>query len=564
MNPSVRAYRATHDHEHALTPALDALHHYGQSRRADAINDPVALREVAADVHLPVSAVRGALSSYSEVGHDPRAIRYCVGTSCALCGGDAIAEAFRRAGPARPVYCLGYCDRAPAAMLPNGDVVAELAPERCAGACRGSEPVASPLMSIRSIAREAIVTRRLLSPAPGLPTYAGLKAALALTPEAVTETVIAANLRGRGGAAFPTGKKWLFAAKAKGSPKFIVANGDEGDPGSFIDRVLMESDPHAILEGMAIAGHAVGASRGILFIRDEYPLAIDRMNAAIALATTNKLLGPNALGPGRDFHVEVVRGLGSYVCGEETALLNAIEAGRGEVRPRPPFPVEEGLFGKPTVVVNVETLANVPWIIERGAEAFRKLGTPESPGTKAICLNKGFANPGIVEIEFGMTLRELIERGDCGGGGAKGTALEAVLLGGPMGSIVTPDLWETPVCFSAMAAKKINLGHAGLVAIPAPANWAAILRHLLDFMRDESCGKCVPCRLGTTRGHELVHAGLTADSAATLRRILDLMGEASLCAFGRETTGPVRTILDRFGPQVIATLGQASAKEVRR
>ncbi|MBL9119139.1 MAG: NAD(P)H-dependent oxidoreductase subunit E [Phycisphaerae bacterium] len=565
MNPSVRAYRATHDPEHALTPALDALHHHGQSRRDEAVKDPNALRELAATVHLPVAAVRAALSSYSEVGHDPQAIRYCAGTSCALCGGDAIAESFRRIGPARPVYCLGYCDEAPAAMLPNGDVVAGLTPERCAGACRGEQPVAIPHTSIRSIARESIVTRRLLAlPTKRFPEYAGLKAALSMTPEAVTDAVITANLRGRGGAAFPTGKKWLFAAKAKGSPKFIVANGDEGDPGSFIDRVLMESDPHGILEGMAIAAHAVGASRGVIFIRDEYPAAVTAMRLAIASANVNGRLGANALGPGRDFHVEVVRGLGSYVCGEETALLNAIEAGRGEVRPRPPFPVEEGLYGKPTVVVNVETLVNVPWIIERGAAAFRLLGTLESPGTKAICLNRGFANPGIVEVEFGLTLRDLIERTQCGGGGAQGQRLEAVLLGGPMGSIVTPDLWETPVCFSAMAAKKINLGHAGLVAIPAPANWAAILRHLLDFMRDESCGKCVPCRLGTTRGHELVHAGLSTDSAATLRRILDLMGEASLCAFGRETTGPVRTILDRFGPQVIASLGHASAKEVRR
>ncbi len=562
MNPSVRAYRATHDHEHALTPALEALHHFGQSRREEAVRDPAALRELADDVHLPVAAVRGALSSYSEVGHDPNAIRYCAGTSCALCGGDAIAEAFRRSGAARPVYCLGYCDRAPAAMLPNGDVVADLTPDRCARACRGEVPVAAPLMSIRSIAREPIVTRRLLGPpSKAFPSYAGLKAALSMTPEAVTEAVIAANLRGRGGAAFPTGRKWLLAAKSKGTPKYIVANGDEGDPGSFIDRVLMESDPHGILEGMAIAGHAIGASRGILFIRDEYPLAISAMNRAIVLATANGLLGKDALGPGRDFHVEVVRGLGSYVCGEETALLNAIEAGRGEVRPRPPFPVEEGLFGKSTVVVNVETLVNVPWIIERGAEAFRKLGTPESPGTKAICLNRGFANPGIVEVEFGLTLRELIERPECGGGGANGASLEAVVLGGPMGSIVTPDLWETPVCFSAMGAKRINLGHAGLVAIPAPANWAAILRHLLDFMRDESCGKCVPCRMGTTRGHELVHAGLTVESAATLRRILDLMGEASLCAFGRETTGPVRTVLDRFGPQVIAGLERSAGRK---
>jgi bidirectional [NiFe] hydrogenase diaphorase subunit len=237
------------------------------------------------------------------------------------------------------------------------------------------------------------------------------------------------------------------------------------------------------------------------------------------------------------------------VCGEETALLNAIEGQRGEVRPRPPSPVESGLFGKPTVVINVETIANLPWIMRHGAPAFAAMGSPDSRGTKAICLNRGFANPGIVEIELGMPLREVIM--NLGGGGAGGAELEAVLLGGPMGSIVTPDLWDTPLCYVAMAKRGINLGHAGLVAIPKPADWGAILRHLLTFMRDESCGKCVPCRLGSARAHELAREGLTTATLPTFERILGLMKDASLCAFGRETPGPIRTILDKFGHRIL-------------
>jgi NADH:ubiquinone oxidoreductase subunit F (NADH-binding) len=296
---------------------------------------------------------------------------------------------------------------------------------------------------------------------------------------------------------------------------------------------------------MAIAARAVGASKGIVFIRHEYPMACTAVHRAIVEATQ-----AGRLGPGTGFEVEVVRGQGSYVCGEETALLAAIEGQRGEVRPRPPFPVESGLFGMPTVVDNVETLANVGWLLRHGAKAYAAMGTPDSRGTKAVCFNRGFANPGIVEVEFGMSLREAIV--GLGGGGRDGAVLQAVLIGGPMGSIVTPDRWDVPICFASMAKAGINLGHGGLVAIPEGTEWSVLLRHLIGFMRDESCGKCTPCRLGSQRLHAIAARGMQDGDLPEAERILSLMRHASLCAFGRETPGPVETILRLMGRITLA------------
>ena len=549
MTTRARAYRATRSPESELTSVLpafhDALYEHGPL-------DGPASQSLARTVHLPVATVRGAASSFDDSRIDPRAVRVCAGTSCMLAGGGELSRQLSRDHPCHPVYCLGYCDRAPAAMTPGGKVVPCLS-QSGLSTISGATDIAHPAPpSIRCTARHAIVTARIgqpLNAVESVPEYTGLSAALRMTPQNVVDMMVASGARGRGGAAYPTGKKWQLAARSKGWPKFIVANGDEGDPGSFIDRELMERDPHSILEGMAIAGHAVGGARGIVFIRSEYPVAAEIMTRAIAAAASAGVLGPHALGRDKPFDVEVVRGMGSYVCGEETALLAAIEGQRGEVWPRPPYPVDAGLFGRPTVVDNVETLANVPWILEHGAEQYAAMGTPDSKGTKALCFNHGFAKPGIVEVEFGVTLRSAIE--DFAGGGAGGVELEAVLLGGPMGSIVTPDQWDAPICFAGMARRGINLGHAGLVAIPRPADWAAMLRHLLTFMRDESCGKCVPCRLGSMRAHEIAKAGLTAESLPKFERIMDLMKVASLCAFGRETPGPIRTILERFRDRVL-------------
>lgn len=543
MTTRARAYRATHAPDDALKPVIPEFHAAAERHALT----PAALPELARHVHLPVAAVRGAVSSFDDSKVDPRAVRVCAGTSCLLAGGASLSRELNHHHDCHRVYCLGYCDRSPAAMTSDGKVIPAFSRNDFPSFQPGASVPHPPPPSIRSTARHAIVTSRLADPhstPSDLPDYAGLRAALRMSPPDVIRAILDSGLRGRGGAAFPTGKKWELAAKATGSPKFVVANGDEGDPGSFIDRELMERDPHSILEGLAICGHAVGASHAVVFIRSEYPVAADVMNAAIAQATAAGFLGENALGASNPFTVEVVRGLGSYVCGEETALLAAIEGQRGEVWPRPPFPVNAGLYGKPTVVDNVETLNNVPWIIQHGPAAYAEMGTPQSRGTKALCFNRGFARPGIVEIEFGLPLREAIDQ--LAGGGAGGTELEAVLLGGPMGSIVTPDQWDTPICFTAMAKQGINLGHGGLVAIPRPADWNAVLRHLLTFMRDESCGKCVPCRLGSLRAHEIASAGLNATTLPAMKRIMDLMGVASLCAFGRETPGPIKTILDRF------------------
>ncbi len=549
MTTGARAFRITHAPEDALKPALPEFEACLENRREGAGG---GIGSLARTVHLPVATVRGAMSSFDESKADHEAIRVCAGTSCMLAGGAALSRSLSRDHPCRPVYCLGYCDRSPVAMTTSGVPVPNLSPSSLGVFGGGEIPPHPPAASIRCVARHSIVTARLArddQDAQTMKGYRGLGVALGMKPQAVVDALIASGIRGRGGAAYATGMKWRLAANAAGSPKFVVANGDEGDPGSFIDRELMERDPHAILEGMAICAHAIGAERGIVFIRSEYPAAAAAMTRAIGAARGAGYVGPDALGRGRAFTVEVVRGLGSYVCGEETALLAAIEGQRGEVWPRPPYPVEAGLFGKPTVVDNVETLANVPWIIEHGAAEYASMGTADSKGTKALCFNNGFAKPGIVEIEFGMTLRAAIE--DLAGGGAGGVPLEAVLLGGPMGSIVTPDQWDAPLCFAGMARRGINLGHAGIVAIPAPADWGAILRHLLTFMRDESCGKCVPCRLGSMRAHEMAREGLSRGTIADFERLMALMKEASLCAFGRETPGPVVTILEKFGDRVL-------------
>lgn len=550
MTTRARAFRDTHAPDQQLTSAMPAFHEAAH-RHGDL--GPEAVRELARTVHLPVATVRGAVSSYDDSKLDPKAIRVCAGTSCMLAGGAGLSRELSGSHACHPVYCLGYCDRSPVAMTALGRVAPELTRLKLPGLAGDAEHPHPAPPSIRTHSRHAIVNARLAGthdargPAPD---YAGLRASLAMKPQEVVDALLASGLRGRGGAAYPTGRKWQLAAKAPGSPKFIVANGDEGDPGSFIDRELMERDPHSILEGMAIGGHAVGASRGIVFIRSEYPVAAEIMTVAIAQAAARGFLGPDALGKGKPFEVEVVRGLGSYVCGEETALLAAIEGQRGEVWPRPPYPVEAGLFGRPTVVDNVETLNNIPWIITRGPAAYNAMGTADSKGTKALCFNAGFARPGIVEVEFGISLRDAIV--DLAGGGAKGAELEAVLLGGPMGSIVPPDQWDAPICFAGMARRGINLGHGGLVAIPKGVDWNALLRHLLTFMRDESCGKCVPCRLGSLRAHEMAKQGLTAATLPAFRRIMGLMKEASLCAFGRETPGPIVTILERFGDRLLA------------
>lgn len=513
--------------------------------------DKDGIRRLAERLRMPTAAVRSSISYYVDLAEPNGAVRLCHGTSCQLAGAGELHERMAREAPCRTVFCLGYCDRSPALLRPDDGMVVECR-ESTIDAILAVES-APPPPSVRSAVAEPIVMRNVIrgdfsniEKARDAGVYGALEGALRGEPGVLLETLTRSGHRGRGGAGFPAAAKWRACREAAGELKYVVANGDEGDPGSFIDRLLMELDPHSVLEGMALSAFAVGAREGVVFIRSEYPEAIRRMTQAVADAREAGVLGPSVLGSDFAFDVRVFPGKGSYVCGEETAMLNAIEGRRGEVRLRPPYPVQSGLWGRPTVVNNVETLVNVPWIVERGAEAYALLGTNACSGTKAICLNHGFERPGVVEVEFGTSLREVIERE--GGGGRGGAEIEAVLLGGPMGSVVEPERWDAPICYSAMAERGLVLGHGGLVAVHAGTDWQGLLRHWLRFMAHESCGKCAPCRIGSKRALELANEPTKGGAGwRELERWLDVIADTSLCAFGQLMPRPMRQIVERFG-----------------
>jgi NADH:ubiquinone oxidoreductase subunit F (NADH-binding) len=482
---------------------------------------------------------RSVRSFYADLHADPAAVRVCRGTSCELSGAAALFESYAARGPCRAVYCLGYCDRSPAALLPDGRVVLAEGAEK-------AEP-RNPLPTVRCLAREPLVTARLargdfadFTAARRDGAYDALERALGRPRQEILEILERSGERGRGGAAFSTAAKWRAAAAGSGARRVVVANGDEGDPGSFADRALLEGDPHAVLEGMALCALAIDAREGFVFVRSEYPRALERMRSAVAQAREAGVLGPSMLGSRQAFEVSVVSGRGSYVCGEETALLNALEDRRGEVRIRPPYPAQHGLRGLPTVVQNVETLANVPIILRMGGQAYARLGTRECSGTKVISLNAGFARPGLLEVEFGTPLGTVIEE-------AGGSGLAAVLLGGPMGSVLGPEAWDAPICYVAMAQRGIQLGHGGMVAVREGADFAALLRHWLRFMSEESCGRCVPCALGSRSALVRASGDLDAQARGELLELFDTMEQASLCAFGQLLPGPLRALIARCG-----------------
>jgi NADH:ubiquinone oxidoreductase subunit F (NADH-binding)/NADH:ubiquinone oxidoreductase subunit E len=519
--------------------------------------DADGIRRLAADTGLPEASVRAVVSYYDDLRADPAALRVCRGTSCLLAGAGDLERRLAAKKPCRGVFCLGYCDHSPAVLRADGRVVTRCA-DRPSEEILGADAPPAPTPVVRCLAPEPVVTRRLLQGdasnlirARFLGAYGALEHALTSGPEAVLDEMERSGERGRGGAGFPTARKWRLAAAAPGPLKYVVANGDEGDPGSFVDRVLMEHDPHAVIEGILICAFAVGAREAIVFVRSEYPRAVAVMEAAIGAARAAGILGSSVMGSEFACDVTVFPALGSYVCGEETALLNAIEGFRGEVRLRPPYPVEAGLHGRPTVVNNVETLVNVPWIVGRGADAYAALGTGASPGTKVLCLNHGFTLPGLYEVEHGIPLEQVLEAAD---GAADGHGLAALAVGGPMGSLVFPEDWDVPVCHAAMRERGLELGHGGIVAIPEDADPAALLVHWLEFMQHESCGRCVPCRIGSQRALELArHAAagdLDGDGRERLGRLLEVMTEASLCAFGRNTPRPMKQIVERFGDRI--------------
>ncbi len=378
--------------------------------------------------------------------------------------------------------------------------------------------------------------------------YRGLRNALALDGAAIVAQVTESGLRGRGGAAFPTGIKWKTVLNTPAAQKYIVCNADEGDSGTFADRMLMEGDPLVLVEGMTIAGIAVGATRGYIYVRSEYPHSIDVLNEAIVNAGKAGYLGDDILGSGKTFHLEVRKAAGAYVCGEETALLESLEGKRGVVRAKPPLPAIEGLFGLPTVINNVISLASVPIIMDRGAAFYKDFGMGRSRGTLPIQLAGNIKYSGLIEKAFGVTLRDILY--EFGGGAITGRPLRAVQVGGPLGSYLPESQWDTPLDYEAFAALWAVLGHGGIVAHDDTVDLAKLARYAMEFCTIESCGKCTPCRIGSTRGVEVMDKIIDGrdrpKQIKLLRDLCDTMLSGSLCAMGGMTPYPVLSALNHF------------------
>ncbi|MBN2034740.1 MAG: NADH-quinone oxidoreductase subunit NuoF [Deltaproteobacteria bacterium] len=379
--------------------------------------------------------------------------------------------------------------------------------------------------------------------------YVGLsKALLEMTPEEIIQEVKLAGLRGRGGAGFPTGLKWEFARRAEGDVKYALCNADEGDPGAFMDRSVLEADPHAVLEGMIIAGKAIGAHQGYIYCRAEYPLAIKRLNIAIVQARDYGLLGKDILGSGHDFDVEIYQGAGAFVCGEETALMHSIEGKRGMPRPRPPFPAQQGLWKKPTVLNNVETYANIAQIMQNGGAWYASIGTEASKGTKVFALTGAVNNIGLVEVPMGISLREIIY--EIGGGIPKKRKFKAVQLGGPSGGCVPEQYLDTPVDYESIIKVGAIMGSGGMIVMNDQTCMVDMARFFMDFIQDESCGKCTPCREGTMRMLEILKKitqgrGEPGD-IELLEELSDMIKDSALCGLGQTAPNPVLSTLKYF------------------
>jgi len=387
--------------------------------------------------------------------------------------------------------------------------------------------------------------------------FVGLKNALSMSPQAIVDQVAQSGLRGRGGAAFPAGIKWQTVLDAvpkatrrhpEGGQKYIVCNADEGDSGTFADRLVMEADPYQLIEGMTIAGLAVGATQGYIYLRSEYPVAHRLLDIALQRAAEENFIGDNIQGSGRDFHLEVRLGAGAYICGEETSLLESLEGKRGMVRAKPPLPAIEGLFGQPTVVNNVLTLAAVSTVLERGAPAYESFGMGRSRGTLAIQLAGNIKRGGLIELAFGVTLREIVE--DYGQGTHSGLPVRAIQVGGPLGAFMPESQWDTPLDYEAFAQIGAMIGHGGIVVFDSSADMAAQARFAMEFCVAESCGKCTPCRIGAVRGVEVIDRILAdehrADNMILLHELCDTMEMGSLCAMGGMTPYPVRSAITHF------------------
>jgi NADH:ubiquinone oxidoreductase subunit F (NADH-binding) len=460
----------------------------------------------------------------------------CQGTAC-FAARHARLEDWHRAVSQPPhVYCLGKCYAAPATAA----------------------DISRPRIEVKS--RSAVVLERII--AGGCHTIdaysnrgglIGLKHALSIGPEATIAHIERSELRGRGGAGFQTGVKWRTAAATAAPTKYVVANLDEGDPGAYIDRFIAEDDPFAIVEGMSIAAYAIGAAKGFLYVRCEYPAAIARLKQALTESRNSRLIGTRVLGTDFSFDVELIVGAGSYECGEETSLLNSTEGRRPVARVRPPYVAERGLWGLPTIVNNAETLACTPWIMRNGADAYVTLGIPGSRGTKVLSLNSLFRRPGLYEVEFGISLREIVE--EIGGRLARGKLL-GLMVGGPLAGMVPPHLLDTRLGFAEMRVIGASVGHGGVIAFDDRTTIPELLMHVFSFGAHESCGECTPCRLGTRRVEEIfsrvLRGGASAADKTEWQEVVTALRHASLCGLGTGLAEFAESILSHYSQELRA------------
>lgn len=538
-----------------LLPALHAAQKiYGW------VSEPVAA-EIAKALHVPLADVHGVIEFYSLFYDKPtskRVIRVCTDVACALKDADGILHRLcARHGlepgqtpedlslTIEPSPCLGLCEHAPAVWtmddgrwtVGDGTVEADRPPSLVYGSVRILS--ANCGNGTTSLAKYG--------------EYAGLKKARGMTPEEVIAEVKASGLVGRGGAAFPVGVKWEGAAKAEGSPKYIICNADESEPGTFKDRVLMLDDPHRVIEGICIAAYAVGASQGYIYIRGEYPYIVPVLESALEEARKAGYLG-------KGFDIEIRVGAGAYICGEETALFESIEGKRGFPRIKPPFPTTHGVFGKPTVINNVETLATVPMIVAQGSAEYRKLGTEKSPGSKLFCVSGDVEQTGVYEVPFGVTLRELLEMA---GGVMGGRQLKAVLFGGAAGAFATSEHLDVKMTFEDLRAAGLPLGSGVVMVFDETRDMRGVLQSLGHFFAHESCGKCYPCQMGTQRQKEILdrvaNGRMLAGDFDRLQDVGWTMTDASLCGLGQTAASAVLSAM-KLWPELFVT-GQTSKVE---
>ena len=546
-----------------LLPALHAAQGlYGW------IPEPAAA-QIAKSLNVPLADVHGVIEFYSLFYNEPtskRVMRVCTDVACALKGGDRILHHLcehhglepGRSKPdlsltIEPSPCLGLCEHAPAALVASE---AETNIDLEHDSYELGRPPSEVHGSIRLLTGNC---GNGTTPLSFYGKYASLIRALKMKPVEIVDEVKVSGLFGRGGAAFPTRIKWESVANEKAEQKYIVCNADESEPGTFKDRVLLLDDPHRTIEGMLIAGYAVGASRGYIYIRGEYPYIVPVIENALREARGAGWLGKNILGSGFSFDIEIRVGAGAYICGEETALFESIEGKRGFPRVKPPFPTTFGLFGKPTVIYNVETLCNIPLIISIGSAAYTRFGTEKSPGPKLFCVSGDVVRPGLYEIPFGETLRELI---DMTGGIPNGKKLQAVLLGGAAGAFAGPEHMDTPLTFEDLRAAGFPLGSGVVMVFDETRDLRDTLRRLGHFFAHESCGKCYPCQMGTQRQKEIldrIASGETLDG--DLIRLQDVgwtMTDASLCGLGQTAASAVLSAM-KLWPELFAASGKQKA-----